>query len=706
MHLQDLPGAILRHILNGENSWCAIELWKCGNRTLNARLANKGVTNIMLRARHRASTSRWPRCLSFFKLEHLSVLHLAGPLGTPATLRRELKKLPDTLITLKIHGYPLTEAIFPTPNSSPQVLPSDDLDATQPPSKRPKSVENEDDSRIHTMAWNLDTTWPRLERLELASFSEHRLPSATFSLLPRSLTYFMCRSRLTKPFNDLSQLPAGLQTLDLRCESIRYETMLTLPKSLTDVRDSLDMEAAAVWTASPSILPLLQRFTWELSPPTPSPPALPFSESLIDVAFIGFVTSVPPLSQLPSKLTRFSTHVKSCTFSTRQIASLPRTLERLFVWRMEWTGMKRSDFPPQLRELESHIMLGFCYDSYSSLPRTLTFLGFRPASALPPITSTTTELQELKVIGRQCLALDQERWSFAKSKLYKSGARREAYIARVEDGQLFGLPLGLTTLPFTPADGCQHFLLPPLVEHYKIDTVTLTDRETLSLIPPSEAFCVNISASIPSQFDTVSVIPTESSLYHSEITRLELSIDLYRSLSLNILLRCLPPTLTYLVLRSSIDATTDELQYLPASLTSLTLSVRILNPEAANWLGLLPRKLRTLHLLPEVLIRGAWLPQLPQNLTVLDVTFIDVTLSDLRALPPTMNSVIYNSTNDTPMSKMFAALRKLCAPFWRIREYSDAYLTSEIEKVQRDYYKPIANVYNDVDPRVSARFNL
>ena len=722
MHLQDLPGAILRHILNGENSWCAIELWKCGNRTLNARLANKGVTNVLLCARHRISTSRWPRCLSFFKLEHLSIVHPFEALGTPAMIHSELKKLPDTLLTLKIEATHLIEAIFPTPNSTHQILSSNDFNTTAPLPSPPTSMESADQNRLETMLWNLNTTWPRLERFELRDRSGFQLAPFAFPLLPRSLISFRCDSYIQDSINDFSQLPAGLQTLDLLSESIGPEAMLTLPKSLIHIYDILNPDAVALWTASPSILPLLERFTWEKNPfPRSSPitgttssiagtsssiadkSSPMFSESLTGMDFLDEVTELPPLSQLPSRLKFLHIEIQGCVFRHEQIAALPRSLESLFVAHMEWNGMKPNDFPPQLRVLESDLF-GFNHRCFSLLPRTLTVL--KSQAEIVSSVISASELEELKVIGRQCLTLDQERWSFAKSKLCKSGARREAYIARVEDGQLFGLPLGLTTLSFTPADGCQHFLLPPLVEHYKIDTVALTDRETLSLVPPSEAFCAEIyklTTAFPPQSDTVSVIPTESSLYQSEITRLKLRTISPGLQSQNVLLQCLPPTLTFLFIESRLPISID-VQHLPTSLTWLKL-VRC-RFDTSNWPGLLLRKLTTLHLPPDVPIQGAWLPQLPQNLTNLSATFIDITLSDLRTLPPTMNNVSCYGNNRLPAAKLVAVLRDLCRPFWRIRQFSDAYLTSEIEKAMDPDEKSLLETVNDVDPRVSARFNL
>lgn len=48
MKLFDLPVELLRHILNGPNSWTALELWKAGDRALNTKLANKGIIDVEL----------------------------------------------------------------------------------------------------------------------------------------------------------------------------------------------------------------------------------------------------------------------------------------------------------------------------------------------------------------------------------------------------------------------------------------------------------------------------------------------------------------------------------------------------------------------------------------------------------------------------------------------------------------------------------
>ena len=616
MHLENLPAAILRILFNGQNSWCIIELWKCGNRTLNTRLANKGVTSVILRTTRHEKTSRWPRCLSFFKLEHLSVHRLNGQFGTPAMLRSELKQLSSTLISLQITGLGVFEAIFLQRNSHNNLPASEDATATEPFQKRSKSTVSDDSNQPHAMMWHLDTTWPRLERFTLRDDLSLGLDPYIFALLPRSLILFHCTVRAPFVLENLSGLPSTLQDLVLPPASIGSTGLRTLPKSITTLGRSLRIAAQLDLANSPSILPLLRQMTWseKFSKLVSSEATEPnFLESLTALTIPWSVKLCPAMSQLPSKLTTLNIFPDGFTFFHQDIATLPRTLETLFVDCINCEDLQMNDFPPHLRELEFNNIVEIVYHHFSLLPRTLTtIIGL---AHLPAAEDFEDELQELKDIGRQSLALDQERWSTAKSKLFKSGARREAYIARVEDGQLFGLPLGLTESCLE--DKASRFLLPPLIASHLINEVALLDRSALSCAPPTKAFHAiieDLGATHPELYDHYQVFPPETSLYRSEIASLQINIVSTNVQDQQVLFRCLPPTLTLLVLNSYLSISANELQFLPTTLVSLKFQACALEDCADNWLGMLPRKLTTLHLPREALIRGDWLLHLPQTL--------------------------------------------------------------------------------------------
>lgn len=252
MRLEDFPVFILRTILDGSSN-CAIELYKCGNRNLNARLANKGVTEIILTDYDDLSTSRWPHCLREFQLEKLSIDRGTGSLGTTLKLRSELQKLSPTLKHLTIVGKGVSKAFFFVPSNSDQNAVEADEPSDAPPSKRTKLFESDSDEN-HLEMWNLDATWPQMEHLDIGGIfgepkSDAVLGSAAFKLLPRSLTWLCLKVRIADGVcQDLSSLPSGLKTLRLGTKLMEEVGLKTLPKSLTKI-GSVDLSSLTkLWT--------------------------------------------------------------------------------------------------------------------------------------------------------------------------------------------------------------------------------------------------------------------------------------------------------------------------------------------------------------------------------------------------------------------------------------------------------------------------
>lgn len=711
MLLQDLPGALLRHILN-PNSWCAIELWKCGNRTLNARLANNGVTRMELRddfvSATSVTTSRWPRCISNFKLAHLSILRPRGPLGTPSMMHHQLKMLSSHLTSLEIHGTSVFEAFFPKPKAHLQTLPPTDSDGTEPPSKRAKSVEVADDNQLHAIQWNWDSTWPHLKQLTISSFWSSHVDSSSMSLLPRSLTLLRLKSNAVylkadhKPmFEDLSGLPPGLVTLDLLARMIGPQCLPTLPKSLTDLGESLHSDAISYLVSFPEILPLLNL---ALSYKEVSDclsliqPGQRFPDSIVKLPLLDRDVNLKSFcALLPSKLTSLSL-LEQHGLNHQVIAAFPRTLLKLDLAKIDWIDLRMEDWPPSLLELRLDSIL--C-NRVSLLPRSLTTLS---ASIKRSEAPTAEEMTLLKSNGRLCLAMERDRWTLQKSTLLsRFGAGRcDPYIARVEDGELLGLPLGLT-LFYSKLQ----FLLPPLIRRGRLTSID--DPTSLDGLPPCEDFHAQIdlpylSKHLPAKtFD-----PTTTSLYNSNIVSCALhsmSPLAHSLIPVPLALGSLPRGLARLSL-ASIGLNAEDLQYLPPQLASLEFSrhCRINAPESDGWVELLPRSLIRLILPAATKLGGECIPKLPPKLTQLEAVFRRVNVAQARVFPPNLSLITPPAGGRGPFINYMDVLEDICRPFWRIREYSDDYLTSERAKISPLNEMRRSGYTDDIDSRTHRRF--
>ena len=718
MHLQDLPGAILRLILNDENSWCAIELWKCGNRTLNTRFANYGVTRIDLRDMDPTSTSRWPRCLSFFKLEHLSVERAKGPLGTPTTLRSELKKLPSTLLSLHLHGYHFLDALFPDSNLPNSESTPDASKNIEPQSEQPKSIDMNDDNQNRSIEWNLDTTWPCLERFEVAdsrygldTFNLHQswkttLTPTFYASLPRSLTSFGLRAHFWSQttLDNLTSLPPGLLVLQLPQRSISPTGLLTLPKSITNIGYCLNREAILTLGQNPSILPSLQDFSCQgnLDSKELIQHELMFSSTLTTLELGDRVEKFPQIAQLPPCLTRLILLQKDYCIDHQGVSALPRSLTNLKVTAIDWKDVKTNQWPAALQTLHIKSLLGFGYKYFSALPRALTTFVYEPTwMAMTVQLSTSDDPTLLLSIGRECLALEQEQWMIQKARLLRMFEGSSAYINRVESGELYGLPLGLMKLSLEPTTTTPlNYLLPPLIRRQNARFATICDNKYFERFPPSDTLCVHIT-----ELDVANerLQPSDTAMYRSGLNNLtiENASTTLTSAPGWLLLQCLPPSLTRFGLLSSVGSPigTSELKYFPNTLTDLRLSS--CNFAGDDWVEMLPRSLVKLELPRNTLISGAWIHKLPPKLLSIAASFNAVSITQARGFPPLLDC-IYDKSENTCLD----ALMELCRPFWRIREYSDDYLTSEIAKALESESTPPIKTIFDIDPRVSARFNL
>ena len=232
MSLKILPSELLRHIFNGQSSWAVIQLYMCGDTTLNIRLMNKGVTEVDLRCSYSNSTSRWPRCLKYFKLDHLSVECRKDTLGTPLMLANELKQQHVGLKYLKLVFKDAERAFFLNlnPTQPTPILP------LEPPTKRPKLHDTDDNNTLHLEPWLINLTWPDLEHLELSSAGSWVTPTISSDLLPR-LPQSLASLKLDfiLPNEDYTHLPPNIKTLHSRPWTLTKTDLRKLPTSITDL---------------------------------------------------------------------------------------------------------------------------------------------------------------------------------------------------------------------------------------------------------------------------------------------------------------------------------------------------------------------------------------------------------------------------------------------------------------------------------------
>lgn len=113
MLISQLPVELLAKILDGDHSFGAILLWKCGSRALMARLANGGIKHVELVDNNPFVAASWPHCLKYFKLQSLSITQGHG-FDSSLDVRKELKQQYSGLEKLVLRFPGASEAVFST----------------------------------------------------------------------------------------------------------------------------------------------------------------------------------------------------------------------------------------------------------------------------------------------------------------------------------------------------------------------------------------------------------------------------------------------------------------------------------------------------------------------------------------------------------------------------------------------------------------
>ena len=636
-------------------------------------------------------------------------------------LRSELMQLSSTLLSLNLYGNNFSEALFPESNFPNSDSTPDASDNTEPQSEQPKSTDMAGDNQNRPVEWNLDTTWPRLEILEV-HYPSCSIPPAkrrywvhihtippTFGLLPRSLTRYVWAAddKVTTRFADvrnLNMLPPGLLTLLLPTRTVTLEGMMTLPKSITNVGYILNNDAQSAHKRSS--LQLLETHSFEGFTPFPDidpniEHEIQFSSILTTIRLGATVLKLPAISDLPVGLTSLTILNDGFILDHQAISTLPRALKYLSVNAIDWADLKMDNWPAPLHTIQVTQMLGFGYYYFSMLPRTLTSLLCQPprTGAQVATLSTFGDPTLLQSIGLQYLALEQEQWLAQKAQLLciEGG---EAYIKRVEAGDLYGLPLGLTELSIA-SKSFEHvqYLFPPLIRRQIVRFADISEDEDFERFPPNDALEV--------YFDELSVMSdastgdsTDFALYRSKLKSIAIE-KVYSPISRNpdmgLLVQCLPRSLTRLALYSN-PISTSELEFFPNTLTDLLL--RKCSFVEDDWVEMLPRSLVKLDLPHNATISGDCIHQLPPKLASLKASFNTVSITQARDFPPQLESLF-----EEGRSSILYVLRNICRPFWRIREYSDDYLTREIEKSLL-LEATTTQAIDDIDSRVIARYDI
>ena len=504
MKLSDLPPELLRGILNGPQSCGAvITLWKAGDRILNAKLVNNGVTDVDLVDDRRDSSSRWPQCLKSFRLGRLSISCRNPSFCTPDILH-ELQQLSPALKVLQLY-FPGVEALLPVEDQYNDLSHSHD---DQPPA--PKRSQTAPNDAHHTAMWDIGQTWPSLEQLALGRNSlrnvygnqgESELGSRALMLLPRGLTYLSLPWSRIHPLPGM--LPPGLKTLHVSPYSLGDDDLHHLPKSLTDIMLSVDDKGLALLNQERDLLPNLKQFP------------------IIDLDFINmevgeyFSESLETLSwppnmlelicyasdddavfeELPSAMTSLTviSHDETPILRPSVIHCLPRGLTYLSIVQLEWTNIDVSTWPSTL--IDFAILDGtiFNADHFCLLPRNLKTFSIQYCERLEGAEAEIDlnplpphRFEALFSLGRESLSTDTH-WTSIKRLIQTKnssvhGMTAETYISSIESGQLYGLPLTLTSLSlpeeFQPLQ--KSLLLPPRLSY--LQRIGIAEEESPELI--------------------------------------------------------------------------------------------------------------------------------------------------------------------------------------------------------------------------------
>lgn len=666
--LNVFPSEVLALILNGKNSWAALELWKTGDRILQAKLKANGITHVDLhhvtmRTKYKVALV-WPRCLKEFRLQSLS-LKCRFTEHSASVIRGDLMRLYPGLeaLTLDFAGsLTLFCEIDPSaPTSAPNVA-SQHEDAGERLSKRPKLGSDEAETKLSDM-WNPTRAFPSLKSLALIDTGRHG--TLAFPSLP-SLTDLTFKSNTVL---DCSALVA-LEKLTIFESSLyvkHVETLKTCPKSLTSI-DSDSPPLVEFWISdAEALFPNLKSIHAQHRPHR-------HSQTLAKAASNVLLRSAPAVD--PNWTGPEVAEIeKETPFSI--FSSLLPQWTNLITLKVLSNNMTAAHFHVLPRQLK-HLQFGgkTAPNFHSALPHGVASIN-GPDSAL---------------------------WAKRKDELLNYGTTRngsdakwvKSYIDRVENGHLYGLPLGLTSLLIendTPGDWVtdNELVLPPSIRQFGgavkfneasgffeilppfIDNLVLRETKAHTFTPDAPIHYPSLAASY-ARFATLPFLRSVKFSYLYDQQASELMAILPRSVI----------SLILDIQGRKFDVS--SLSTLPAQLQSLTLLGQTF-PSQLAWLSLLPRGLT--YFKTYMLMNSPDLVHLPPTLTELVGFVRNFTAKDVLSLPRSLSIIdLYAEKRYEPGDKPdkgiltspgWRQLVDVHRPFWRVFSKTGSEIETEIK---------------------------
>lgn len=420
MRLDQLPIDILALLLNDKHSWVAIELWKAGNASLNAKLRNGAITRVNLEDYTGKTERHWPKCLMDWKLESLRICRSYGLFSSDQD-KKDFRLLHRGLKSLEIIGAGSVHTVFLAHLASDKYgLVSEDGRTNRPSSKLPLTaaqygkyynfgnVDDSDDSddsgsssdnsvaarpskrpklrECDSPPWNLNDTWPNMTRLVVGGAATRelsRISDAIFSVLPRSLEHFglkpHCSSQSTTymTLRNFDRLPPNLVSLHLPPLCLIRVAVPRLPPRITDIGASLTIPGHQALVEHPEYLPNLS--------------VCSFVRCNLNLDFIVSSLSSGQQKCFPPSLTSFYFNGYG-TLPSKIIHAMPPSLTEFLVEKLVWKGISYHTFwPPSLTLLEVRNAPDFGPHYYHILPPNLTTLRINTVNSVDGTTSDSED---------------------------------------------------------------------------------------------------------------------------------------------------------------------------------------------------------------------------------------------------------------------------------------------------------------------------
>ena len=695
MKLSDLPVSILADIFTGSNSWMAIELWKTGDSLLLRKMASGGVLNLHLQA-HMNSSSVWPRCLKNFRLKSLH-LSLSTWSDEYTDIRPLISELHHGLYSLELivagaMSALLCHSIAPRPSSS-------SITFTTPQTSSSR-IEND----LSTPLFSFGSQFPQLRHLYIGKNCPlpKTLHLAPLSLLPPSLTSLRIQ---TDHWNQISfeGIPK-LSKLVLSPNLLDEKNVVTLP--CADSLTSLQVGNYELWdflATHPDVLPNLVEFPWQfVDMRTVRDESM---QHLWNPVNHQWLPNIERFRDDHFQISDFSGHSLPPTLTSLDIANwdkeeitvnaqwiqkvLPRTVTQFTVQNIDWSEVEAEIWPFNLSTLRLTKIRFIDPLDFHRLPRDLKSYSVKHVQKMMPVIpdrpiAANNFETDAKALGRVCLDKDLVKWIAIKERLlHRSdsvlGSDWKAYVAQVESGSLFGLPLSLTHLSLSVRFNVEglNLLLPPNLTKVKcLASTALPDDKFWAHLPPHLIDCslklgvVNVDNSHWNWPLWSIDNPIETAMYNSKfLVYLSLAID--SDLIIKEIFHLIPPSVRHLNVKArEMTIAADLLRTLPSCLETLHLFISEVERKD-DWLASVPRSITSLRGPTAV---GEDLVNLPPSIVHLQLRLQTLSFDELMSLPRSLQSFIPGTAvvdnrffaNLRPFNKIWEMPRNQTRYIWKL----------------------------------------